>query len=299
MQKVTASFGGASAKITLAGQSSGANMIRALLAVPSAQSLFQSAIIQSDPMVCHPLFRKLAHLLNTPLLQDYGFLSTSLQQELQSYFNNGVNCTAADNTCLNALSVDSIINAQQDLYDNFYYDNDMAVGQSEPIRVVHDGSFITSTLDSTSPFPKVSKPVLISTVQNEAGYAIYGGIPYVVPEDQLQNVINATFGSPRTQQLMSSNKYALPPGTNVETTDARTQLEPMGTDYIWRCASWTFARNYVQNGGNAYVGMYVVGASYPGNDQVPFCTQNGVICHQDDIEIVVRLLFFKPIEVWH
>lgn len=48
---VLPSFGGDPSKITLAGQSSGANLIRALLAVPSAQSLFQSAILQSDPMV--------------------------------------------------------------------------------------------------------------------------------------------------------------------------------------------------------------------------------------------------------
>ena len=202
---------------------------------------------------------------------------------------------ATDTSCLNNLSLDSIINAQQDLYDNFYYNNNMAVGQGEPIRVVHDGSFITSTLDSTSPFPKVSKPVLISTVQNEAGFAIYGGMPSALPEGQLQSVVNGTFGSPRAQQLMSSRKYAVPPGSGKQITDARTQLEQIGTDYVWKCASWTFARNYVQNGGNVYVGMYVVGATYAGNDQVPYCTQNGIVCHQDDIEIVVRL--FSPVNL--
>lgn len=51
LQKILPSFGGDRSKITLAGQSSGANLIRALLAVPSASSLFQSAILQSDPMV--------------------------------------------------------------------------------------------------------------------------------------------------------------------------------------------------------------------------------------------------------
>lgn len=44
-------FGGDGPRITVAGQSSGANMVRALLAAPSAQPLFRSAIIQSDPMV--------------------------------------------------------------------------------------------------------------------------------------------------------------------------------------------------------------------------------------------------------
>ena len=53
LQKVVPSFGGSASKITLAGQSSGANMIRALLATPSASDLFQSAILQSDPMARH------------------------------------------------------------------------------------------------------------------------------------------------------------------------------------------------------------------------------------------------------
>jgi carboxylesterase type B len=51
LKNVVSAFGGSASRITLAGQSSGANMIRALLAVPSASSLFTSAILQSDPMV--------------------------------------------------------------------------------------------------------------------------------------------------------------------------------------------------------------------------------------------------------
>jgi carboxylesterase type B len=51
LQKVVPSFGGDPSKITVAGQSSGANLIRALLAAPSAAPLFKSAILHSDPMV--------------------------------------------------------------------------------------------------------------------------------------------------------------------------------------------------------------------------------------------------------
>jgi carboxylesterase type B len=51
LRTVLPSFGGAPGKITLAGQSAGATLIRALLAAPSASGLFQSAILQSDPMV--------------------------------------------------------------------------------------------------------------------------------------------------------------------------------------------------------------------------------------------------------
>ena len=50
LRMVLPSFGGSPNKITLAGQSSGASAIRALLGTPSAASLFRSAILQSDTM---------------------------------------------------------------------------------------------------------------------------------------------------------------------------------------------------------------------------------------------------------
>ena len=51
LKLVVPSFGGNAQKITISGQSSGADMVRALLATNSASPLYQSAIIQSDPMV--------------------------------------------------------------------------------------------------------------------------------------------------------------------------------------------------------------------------------------------------------
>ena len=51
LRKVLPSFNGDTNKITIAGQSSGATMVRALLATPSASGLFKSASLHSDPMV--------------------------------------------------------------------------------------------------------------------------------------------------------------------------------------------------------------------------------------------------------
>ena len=51
LQKVLPSFNGDTSKVTIAGQSSGATIVRALLATPSASSLFKSAVLHSDPMV--------------------------------------------------------------------------------------------------------------------------------------------------------------------------------------------------------------------------------------------------------
>jgi carboxylesterase type B len=51
VNRVAASFGGDKNRVTVAGQSSGGNMVRNLLAAPSAANYFSRAILQSDPIV--------------------------------------------------------------------------------------------------------------------------------------------------------------------------------------------------------------------------------------------------------
>ncbi|KAH0583691.1 hypothetical protein H2248_009300 [Termitomyces sp. 'cryptogamus'] len=266
LNKVSPAFGGSNSKITVAGQSSGANMIRALLAVPSASSLFKSAILQSDPM-------------------NYGFLAPATQQTLQNSFNTLIGCDSTDTTCLDNLSLDAIISAQMTLF-NTAASLDPSTGAAEPIRPVRDGTLITSPLDSSAAFPSVSKPILVTTVLNEAGFAIYGQFPNPLPSAYFEPMCDATFGANRTTIIVDSPYYPATPGPDGGDPDARSQLQLVGTDYLWKCSGWTFARNWVQNGGTAYVGEYQLGASYAGNNAVSYCTEEGVVCHQDDIEII-------------
>lgn len=267
LQKVVPSFGGSASKITLDGQSSGANMIRAMLAIPSAADLFQSAILQSDPM-------------------DYGFLNTTMQDTLQSFFNEQIACSATDSSCLDSLSVDDVLTAQGYLIGNAS-DIVPAAGSSEPIRPVRDGVLITSPLDLTASFPSQTKPILLSNVVDEAMLTIYGFFPDPITVEFYDEFVDGSFGEPRAERLLAATEYIVPVSNEADTSpDARPQLQTMGTDQVWRCATWTFARNWVASGGSAYVGMYVLGASYPGNSDVPECTQSGSVCHQDDIEIV-------------
>ncbi|KAJ8456979.1 hypothetical protein ONZ45_g18502 [Pleurotus djamor] len=264
IKNVVPAFGGSSSMITIAGQSAGGNMVRALLATPSASSLFQSGIIQSDPM-------------------DFGFLSPSAQQNMQTEFNGMINCGATDTSCHNALSLNSILSASGQLFQTAFMFEPSA-GMSQPMRPVRDGTLITTTLDSTSPFPSVSKKVLVSTVANEAAVAIYGFFDQPLGEQDFTGFVAASLGQSRADTLLASNFYV--PQTGVEVVDARPQLEAMGTDQMWKCANWAFARNWITHGGTAYVGFFSVGATYPGNEDVPFCTGNGAVCHQDDIQIV-------------
>jgi hypothetical protein len=198
---------------------------------------------------------------------------------MQNLYNGFIGCSDSDKACQNNLSLDEIIDSQMALFGSAFQTVPVA-GQSEPMRPVLDGSFITTSLDSTAPFPHVSKSLLVTTVADEAAFAIYSTYGAPLNRKNLTDACETTFGENRTSVILSSPFYGSAP-------DSRTLLQEIGTDYLWKCSSWTFARNWVSNGGIVYVGEYVVGASYPGNDAAPECTQPGVVCHQDDIEIVV------------
>ncbi|KAG6838196.1 hypothetical protein C0991_000501, partial [Blastosporella zonata] len=127
---------------------------------------------------------------------------------------------------------------------------------------------------------------MVTTVLNEAGLAIYGSFPDPLPSSAFDPACQATFGANRTAVVVDSPYYPPAPSIDGSDPDARIQLQSVGTDYLWKCSGWTLARNWVQNGGQVYVGEYQLGASYPGNSAVSYCTEPGVVCHQDDIEIV-------------
>ncbi|KAJ7622603.1 alpha/beta-hydrolase [Mycena polygramma] len=262
--QVLPSFGGDASMVTIAGQSSGASMIRTLLATPSATSLFRSAILQSDPM-------------------DYGFLSPGTQALLQSTFNDLVACGADDTACQQALILEEILTAQVTVEDEAN-DLDPAAGLGEPLRPVRDGQLVTNPLDSTAPFPAVSKPLLITSVHNDGGPTVYQLLfpgPNPFSASLFEPVCDKSLGANRTQIVMSSPFYPIDPNGDV-----RVPLETLTTDYIWRCPAWTLARNWVTNGGKAFVGLYTLGATYPANANTSFCLEDGVVCHRDDIFIV-------------
>jgi len=189
------------------------------------------------------------------------------------------------------LDIDTVINAQNVVYGTAI-DLDPAAGRNQPIRPVLDGSFITVPLDSTGAFPSQNKPLLLTTVSHEAAYAIYKSFP-ALPVEAFPPICAATFGPDRTDVVINAPFYAPVPSAIDGSVDARVQLQNVGTDYLWKCSSWTFARSWVQHGGSAFVGQYVVGASYPGNEAVPYCSTPGVLCHQDDILIVVCIFLFS------
>jgi hypothetical protein len=205
---------------------------------------------------------------------------------MQNFFNGQFTCNPADDACASSLSVSDILDASGTLFSQAIT-LDPAAGSGEPIRPVHDGQLITQTLTTSSPFPPVSKPILVTTVVNEAGPTIYTLFDSPVSAQGFAVDVNLFLGSSRADTVLASPFY--PVQTSGASVDTRPSLEKLGTDYMWKCSSWTFSRTWASNGGPSYVGMYVLGATYPDNAGIPFCTTNGTVCHEDDIQIVVRL----------
>jgi len=205
---------------------------------------------------------------------------------MQNFFNKQFPCDPSDNSCASSLSVNDILAATDRLSSQAIF-LDPAAGQGEPIRPVRDGKLITHTLTTSSPFPHVSKPILVTTVANEAGPTIYESFNSPVSQQGFLQFTNLVLGSSRAGTVLASQYYTVQ--TRGGVYDARPTLEKLGTDYMWKCPSWTFSRAWSSNGGTVYVGMYVLGATFPTNSGIPFCTSKGSVCHQDDIPIVVSL----------
>ncbi|EJD51156.1 alpha/beta-hydrolase [Auricularia subglabra TFB-10046 SS5] len=259
VQKLLPAFGCDKNAVTVAGQSSGASMIRALLAAPSASSLFSKAILHSDTA-------------------DYGFFKPSTITTFQNSLFSSLNCSVSNAACQSALSLSSIIAAQQDLMSSAP-GLDPASAGPVPIRPVVDNQIITSTL--TTSFPASLKPLLITTVKHEAGPVIFGGVP-AVPDALYAAVLQSVIPDSRSQSILDSKFY----GLGASNDAVRDSLVTIVTDLAFRCPDWALARAWSSRGGKIYAGMFLAGATHPANDGIAFCKQPGVVCHQDDIPII-------------
>ena len=271
VNKVAASFGGDKNKVTVAGQSSGGNMVRNLLAAPSAANYFSRAILQSDPIVSKNNTACQNH--NSLHLQGFGFLSTSTFTNLQSYYYNQLPC----GNCLST-PISDILSVQRRLTSQAFI-IDPAAGFAEPIRPVLDGSLLTSSLTTT--FPSNLKPILITTVKDDALVGTFTAFRYPIPAQSFIPALTFTLGAERAAIVANTPFYPY----SESSTDVRDVFAVIGTDEIWKCTGWTFARAWASRGGTAYVGEFTLGATFPDNQGVPGCA-NGGVCHQDDIFIL-------------
>ncbi|KAF8759629.1 Alpha beta-hydrolase [Rhizoctonia solani] len=270
-----AQFWGDINKITLAGQSSGAQMIRALLGTPSASGLFSYAALHSDTM-------------------DYGFYKPQTITDLQTqlYTNtSGPLAACNDSACQMGISLPDIISAQEEMRNKVQNMYPVTLSGS-PIRPVHDGQLLQYTMTGNS-FPPAAnmKPVLVMTVKDEAGNSIGTNLPAGFPASYFAIPVTTFLGTGRTSTIETSGNYdpdayGAQAGYTNDSDNTRNAITQLFTDGYWRCPSWTFSRSWASKGGVVYTGEFQNGATYYANQNNAYCKQSGMVCHQDDIYIL-------------
>ncbi|GAA5963521.1 hypothetical protein JCM3765_006267 [Sporobolomyces pararoseus] len=254
-------FGGDSSKVTLAGQSSGAQMVNALLSVPSASSLFQRAIVQSAPLDYKPQTPELAHKITLKLMQD------KLKNRATRALLRGVKTDAQILEAQSAISIDAVIG-------NLY-----GVPQAEAFNIVLDDQLISGDTNSIA---NSGKQVIYTTVKDEACVAVSGGEAVAqgylgIQPNDFEGLVGYSFPS-RAQSILDSKLYQ--PTSDAEISNELIQLT---TDFAWTCAT---QRNALAStgGSSVYLGEFDLGIPTPINAYVPLC--QGKVAHEDDIAVV-------------
>ncbi|KAE8189161.1 hypothetical protein CF335_g6695 [Tilletia laevis] len=227
-----AALGGNPSAITIVGQSSGAHLVRVLLSTPAASSLFARAALFSDP-------------------ENYGLSNASQAGQLTDYALEGLSCTTL--ACARSKSADDILGATYDAFSNAPPSNpSMPVG--EPFRPTK-GTYIPRSLERGLVAQAVTlnnKPVLFSTVKNEAGSQVglvfestkAGATTLTIRANRFPvdftTAASLIFNAGRGLKAAQSPVYAF--NAKGSAADAlRAQVEVLGTDGLWRCAVQTNA----------------------------------------------------------
>ncbi|GAA5885728.1 hypothetical protein JCM6882_007546 [Rhodosporidiobolus microsporus] len=270
VQTDISAFGGDSNKVTLAGQSSAAEIIKSLLVTPSATSLFTRAILQSAPLNTVDQSSTTANAVSTLFLsQDYLGCDTS--------------------SCLQNKSIEDLLTAQSWVMQDALglqgqLDSDFAF--SEPLRAVVDGSLVTrgfrQTVASGGQLEGPSKELIFTTVKDEGCTTIASIVPNTAAAEQagFENLVGMAYPY-QAASIISSGLYN--PNNLVGADRIREQLLRLNSDFSWTCPNQqTAVRLTASNGFSSkiYLGEFDLGISYNGG-AIDFC--KGRVDHQDDI----------------
>ncbi|XP_048010732.1 cholinesterase 1 isoform X2 [Megalobrama amblycephala] len=230
VQQNIAVFGGDPSKVTLFGESAGAQSVSLHLMIQSSKPLFRQAVFQSLPF-------------SIPLKTRHESL------KLGKNFAKMANCSVLDMECLLSLSPQAVLNAQ-------IKSSSKVVNPFRFLEVFESwGPYIDGELikeQSVSAFQKghwqKEKPVLLGTTSEEGVIFVYGVFTKPVSAVECTVYTTAIF---KQHTIKILRKY-LPLYTD---TDHRDMLAQIVTDYIFLCPSRRAARAGVLSGSSVW--MYV------------------------------------------
>ncbi|GAA6017138.1 hypothetical protein JCM11491_003273 [Sporobolomyces phaffii] len=254
-------FGGDASLVTLAGQSSGAQMVNALLATPSADSLFNRAVIHSAPLDYAPQAPALANAVGSAFLFDYA------------------ECSKYKTACLWRLKPPSaFFQAQQalalDAQQKKFGDS---VPFAEPFNIVADGELVAGDGQQVV---NSNKEIIFTTTKDE-------GCPGVAlllqdqapPAAAAGPLIYGVFGG-RGPAIVESGIYT-PEG--AEPAAVADNLIQLATDFYWVCPTQEAAAAAASKS-TVYLGEFDLGIQASTSARLSLC--EGKVGHEDDISVV-------------
>ncbi|XP_071096518.1 crystal protein-like [Haliotis cracherodii] len=202
-------FGGDNSKITIFGQSAGAQSVCVHLVSPSVANYFQRAIIQSSPIALP--FRN----------------ATEAERQVH-LFARQLGCNVRDAHCFQSKSAAEVLHAQRSTPKDQISDN--SAMQFQAWGPVIDGKNISGNLLSILATTSIDKDVIIGTTSDEGIAYVYGAVPHGIPNFLFSFFLNMFI--PNSSAI--ANHYTV-------RGDARTALSEVITDFMFLCPSKLFA----------------------------------------------------------
>lgn len=210
-----AAFGGAPDKVTLAGQSAGAQSVMALMGMPAAKGLFQQAIAQSPPQ--RPLFPDQARRV-----------AEATAAELK---------VASSAQALASVPIADMIGATErmvvDLRNRAKWG---PIGGQPPYLPVVDGTVVTDTpLASLTRYAQRDMPLLIGCTDEEARL-------YLVPSGAIDRIAEPAVGGALKAAKLPDNAAQVYAQVRANATPG-DQLAAFESDNTFRISALRFAEN--------------------------------------------------------
>ncbi|GAA5895065.1 hypothetical protein JCM8208_000103 [Rhodotorula glutinis] len=275
-----ASYGADPSQVTVAGQSSGAEIVKTLLVMDAADSLFPRAIIQSAPL-------------------DYPDQSFATEAEISKYVYKSLDCPDRRVwPCIRQQSVEKMMAVQKDVQleaANGAWASRSDFAFAEPFRIHIDGRAVTKDfrqlVASGKPLNVPSRQIIYSTVKNEGCNGVQKVFSVPMPADYWPLYapgVVAQFFTSRADGILESGKYD--PSNIPDDADAfRNEFIQLTTDFTWVCPAQQTALNQTAASGyrgNVYLAEFDVGISKHAEGEVDYCA--GGVGHEDDIKLIFR-----------
>uniref|UniRef100_A0A3P9JR45 Carboxylic ester hydrolase n=1 Tax=Oryzias latipes TaxID=8090 RepID=A0A3P9JR45_ORYLA len=253
VQQNIAVFGGNPSKVTVVGESAGAQSVSLHLMIQSSQPLFTQAVLQSLPF-------------SIPLKTRHDAL------KLGKHFAQKTNCSVSDFVCLLSLSPQAILTAQMKTSAKII----------NPFRFLEAfetwGPFIDEELIKEQPITAFQKghwqnekPVLMGTTSEEGVLFVFAF--FNKPVSALESVVYVT-AIFKQHALRVLHKY-LP---LYKDADRRTMLAQIVTDYVFLCPSRRSARAGTVAGSHLWIYTFDhVASDHSVWSGLTFCYQH--VCH--------------------